>query len=203
VKLPPTNDPIAVLLRDHFQTEESDAGLRSPSLEGNPKTYSTPDSAFVARVDSGRHGKHKRCRAALAKLSEEDRLVLTLAYGLHLRSREIDDANGRKAPKKGERNWRVVLRETYGIGDVVGIVLLSHRVDYLLSESGKLRKDRILSDSIAAFLNARNAFAAAYDPPNGEERLDAPKRRARGRPKGGDDVRFTAFGGLHGREIGR
>jgi hypothetical protein len=203
VKLPPHNDPIAVLLRGHFQTEESDAGLRSPNLEGNPKACSSPDAAFVARVDSGRHEKHRRCREALARLSEDERIVLTLAYGLHLRSREIDDANGRKAPKKNERNWRVVLRETYGIGDIVGIVLFDHRVDFLLSEAAKNRRDRILSDAIAAFLNARNAFAAVYEPPENEARLDAPRTRKRGRPKDGDDVRFRVLGGVHGREIGR
>lgn len=202
MKLPPSNDPIAVLLRGHFQTEESDAGLRSPNLEGNSKTCSSPDAAFVARVDSKRHDRHSRCRAALSKLAPEERIVLTLAYGLHLRSREIDDANGRKAPKKGERNWRVVLRETYGLGDVVGIVLLNRRVDFLLSESAKHQRNRILSDAIDAFLNARNAFAAAYETPEGEERLDAPKRRNRGRPRG-DEARSTLFGGIHGTEVGR
>jgi hypothetical protein len=201
VKLPPSNDPIAILLRDHFQTEESDAGLRSPSLEGSQQGSSSPDAAFVARVDSGRHDKHVRCRAALAKLSAEERLVLTLAYGLHLRSREIDDASNRRAPRKDERNWRVVLRETYRLGDIVGIVFLNHRIDYLLSDAGKNRSDRIASDAVIAFMSARQAFAAVYETPNGEARLDEPKRRSRGRPKAADGIRHVAFGGIHGREI--
>lgn len=203
MKLPPYNDRIALLLRNHYQTEESDAGLRSPSLEGSPKGSSSPDAAAIARVSSKRQDGHGRCREALSKLAPNERTVLTLAYGLHLRSREIDDSSKRKAPKKSERDWRVVLRETYGIGDLAGIVLLHHPIDFLLSEAAKSRRERILSDSVYALHEARRAFAAVYVPPNGEERLDAPQKRNRGRPKVDDGVRFRVLGGSHGREIGR
>lgn len=202
MKLPPANDPIAALLRTHFQTEESDAGLRSPSLESSPRSGSSPDAAFVSRVASGRHDRHVRCREALSKLIPEDRTVLALAYGLHLRSREIDDESGRKAPKKDNRNWRVVLRDAYKLGDVVGIVLLKHELSYLLSESAKSKRERIVSDALYRLANARTAFAAVYEPPEGMPRLDEKPRRKRGRSNERNDIRSSIFDGMHGREIG-
>lgn len=197
------NDRIAVVLRNHFQTEESDAGLRSPGFESSPKASASPDAAFVARADSDRQGVHRRCRAALAQLQPYEREILLLAYGLHLRSREIDDEGGRHAPKKSDRDWRVVLREIYGIGDVVGIVLRGRRISYLLSEAGRNCKIDIITDAIDELLNARNAFAKVYEPPNGEERLDAPKKRKRGRTSEREIVRHSAFGGIHDLEFWR
>lgn len=191
-------------------TEAADAGLRSPSLESSPRTSSAPDTAAVARVDSGRQDKHRRVRDALRRLSPEHVNVLSLAYGCTFRSREIDDASGRRAPRKGDRNWRVLLREAYALGDRVAIVFATKEaieaegdaVRVLLSESNKGRHAAIEQEAIALFVDARKAFAAVYVPPKGEEPLRAEPERKRGRPKAKDGLRLHAFGGAHGREIG-
>lgn len=217
VKTPPYTDGIAVLLREHFQTEESDAGLRSSGWESNPKTTSSPDSAAVARSSSGRHEMHARVRAALSMLDASERNVLALAYGVVFRSRDVDDKGGRKVPRKADRNWRVRLRETYrDLGDVVAVAMASpfairsakleakgEIVEWLCSDTANRQRQTIQDEAIALLIGARKSFAAAYEPPNGEERFDAPKRRARGRPANGDDLRTRVLGGIHGREIGR
>lgn len=217
MKVPPYNDRIAVLLRDHFQTEESDAGLRSPSLEGQPKSYSTPDAAAVARASGDRYDKHRRCRDALNELAPTERNVLSLAYGVVFRSRDVDDFSGRKAPKKLDRNWRVRLRETFrDLGDVVAVVMAlpfvlqnaktdakDNVIEWLLSDIAKRNRQQIQDDAIEILSSARKAFAEVYIPPEGEERLDAPKKRGRGRPRTDDDFRFRLLGGIHGKEIGR
>lgn len=214
VKIPPHNDPIAVLLRDHFQTEESDAGLRSPSLEGAPKGSSSPDTAAVTRASSGRQDKHRRCRAALSLLDQSERTVLSLAYGMSIRSRDIDDHHGRKAPKKIDRNWRVLLRETFrDLGAAVGIVQASPLairsakngsvIEWLMTSEAKSQRQTIQDEAVALLIAARKSFALCYIPPANEEKLDAPKKRNRGRPKIDDDIRYRLLGGAHGREIGR
>lgn len=57
---------------------------------------------------------HRRVRAALQSLSAKHVEILSLAYGVTLRSRDYDDHGKRKAVKAGERNWRVLLVELYG-----------------------------------------------------------------------------------------
>lgn len=191
-------------------TEASDAGLRSPDLKGTGRGSSSPDTAAVARADSGRQEKHRRVRAAFALLSSEHVNVLSLAYGCTFRNREIDDGNKRKAPRKEDRNWRVLLRETYLLGDQVAIVLATsgareakgNAVSWLLSESVKAKSEHIEQEAIELLVDARKAFAAVYNPAEGEEPLQAETKRKRGRPTVGDEVRLRAFGGAHGREIG-
>ncbi len=210
MKLPPNNDAIAVLLQTHFLTEASDAGLRSPDLKGTGKGSSSPDTAAVARVDSGRQDKHRRVRAAFAKLSPEHVNVLSLAYGCTFRSRDIDDGNNRRAPRKGDRNWRVLLRESYSLGDCTPIVLATNgaveakgnAVSWLLSESSKGRRALIEQEAIELLVEARRAFVEVYIPPEGEESLCAEPKRRRGRPPAADGIQLRAFGGAHGREIG-
>jgi hypothetical protein len=210
VKLPPNNDAIAVLLQTHFMTEASDAGLRSPDLKGTARGSSSPDTAAVARVDSGRHEKHHRIRDALSKLPRDHVDVLSLAYGCTFRSRDIDDGNKRRAPQKKDRNWRVLLRESYSLGDCTPIVLATNgaveakgnAVSWLLSESAKSRRALIEQEAIELLVEARRAFAAVYVPPEGEDPLCAEPKRRRGRPPAADGIQLRAFGGAHGREIG-
>lgn len=210
MRLPPNDDAIAVLLRDHFATEAADAGLRSPNLKGTGTGSSSPDTAAVARVDSDRQDKHRRIRDAFRLISLECANVLSLAYGCTFRSRDIDDVSGRKAPRKADRNWRVLLREVYALGDQTAIVLATREaanagdnaIRHLLSEPVKARRGAIEQEAIELLIGARKAFAAVYTPPKGECALQAETKRRRGRPKGGDGLRFRAFGGAHGREIG-
>jgi hypothetical protein len=174
VKVPPYNDRIANILRDHFQSEESDAGLRSPNLEGSPRASSSPDAAVIARMSSGRQDRHARARAALSELDPSERNVLSLAYGIVFRSRDIDDTNGRKAPRKVDRNWRILLRETYrDLGDAVAVVMASpfairsakiemkgEIVEWLRSDVAKRNRDRIQDEAIVLLVSARKWFAA-------------------------------------------
>jgi hypothetical protein len=197
------------LLHNHFLTEAADAGLRSPNLEGSPRGSSSPDTAAVARVDSGRQEKHRKVRTALSKLSPEHVNVLSLAYGCTFRSRDIDDTCGRKAPRKETRNWRLLLREAYALGDSTAIVFAVREVAqakdpvaYLLSESTKSRHIAIEQEAIELLIDARKAFADVYEGPDGEALLEAQPKRRRGRPKAGDGLQLRAFGGAHGREIG-
>lgn len=211
MKLPPNDDAVAILLRNHFMTEASDAGLRSPSLEGSPRSNSSPDAAFVARADSGRQEKHRAIRTAFSKLSKRHVDVLSLAYGCVFREREIDDGSRRKAPRKEERNWRALLRETYRLGDVAAIVLATEEathakgsaVTWLLSETAKGKRALIEQEAVEMLVEARAAFAAAYVPPKGGSPVEIGTGRRKGRPKASDAVRLQAFGGAHGREIGR
>ena len=192
-------------------TEASDAGLRSPSLEGSPRSTSSPDAAFVARADLGRQEKHRAIRETFSKLSKKHVDVLSLAYGCVFRVREIDDGSRRKAPRKEERNWRAVLRETYQLGDVSAIVLTTEEamqakgdvVTWLLSETAKGKRALIEREAIEMLIEARAAFVAAYVPPKGEGPIEIETKRRKGRPKASDAVRRSAFGGAHGREIGR
>jgi hypothetical protein len=213
VKLPPYNDPIALKLRDHFATEASDAGLRSPSLEGSPKASSSPDAAAVARASSGRQAMHSAVRDALRRIGPDHADVLSLAYGVTFRYRDIDDGNRRKALRKEERNWRVLLRETYRLGEHVAIVLASKSareaqgdaVAWLLSEAAKNNHTKIEDECVELLVKARKLFAAAYIPPKGsqEDPLQVEHgKRKRARPIAGDTIRVRAFGGVHNREVG-
>lgn len=68
---------------------------------------------MVARMDRGAEVEHRRVRAALKAIPEHAG-ILALAYGVILRSRDIDDGAKRRAPKAAERNWRVRFAELYG-----------------------------------------------------------------------------------------
>lgn len=136
--------------------------------------------------------------------------MLCLAYGCTFRSREIDDGNGRKAPRKEDRNWRVLLRETYGLGDRCAIVLATqaarsakgNAIRFLLSEGAKCRAALLTQEAIGLLIEARKAFAAVYEPSEEGESLQVETKRKRGRPSAGDSLRLSAFFGAHGREIG-
>lgn len=110
----------ATILRDHFDTEAADAGLKSLNLESTGASGSRSfDGAAVARADRSRERSlhtHRRIREALQKLRPEHVEIVSLAYGVRLRSRDIEDGKKRKALRQHERNWRVRLAEVYGSG---------------------------------------------------------------------------------------
>jgi hypothetical protein len=192
-------------------TEASDAGLRSPNLEGSPRT-SSPDSAAIARVYSDRQGTHRCIRKAFQQIGPEHTNVLSLAYGVTFRDRDIDDGNRHKAPKKADRNWRVLLHDVYSrLGQQVAIVLATRQaieaegkaVSWLLSETAKGIVDDIEEEAIGLLIVARKQFSVVYVSPEGQPLFqDEPTKRKRGRPSQGDHVRVRAFHGIHDQEIG-
>lgn len=107
------------ILRNHFDTEASDAGLRSLDLASTGASGSRSyDASAVARVDR-HHNKlvefrHDQVRASLKSLHPKHVEVLSLAYGNRLRTRDIEDGKHRKAVRQTERGWRVRLAELYG-----------------------------------------------------------------------------------------
>ena len=81
------------------------------------------------RVVRGSTVDHRRIRTILQTLSAEHVAALSLAFGVTLRSRDIDDTSKRRAPKAEERNWRVLLAELYGVeGAVVLVSPRAHRL---------------------------------------------------------------------------
>lgn len=118
----------ASILRQHFATEASDAGLRSLDLSAaggsGARSY---DAVAVARAERSR-GTHRRVREALKRLSPAQVEILLLAYGCRLRNRDIEDGKSRKALRQAERNWRVRFAEVYGAeGASVLASPLAHR----------------------------------------------------------------------------
>lgn len=192
---PPPNDSIARVLREHFDTEASDAGLRSPDWKSaGIRIASTPDAAMTARRIL-RQDEHRRVREALAKISPEHREALELAYGVTFRARDVDDGSGRRALRTEERNWRVRLREIYDFPEcaIVLCALVSARAliwrsfgsrdayrTWLLTVEGKNRSNAIEKDALEVLQEACGAFAAVYEPPVNQPRLDAePPRKIR------------------------
>lgn len=116
---------VPAILRQFFDSESRVSGLRSPDLAGTgSRGTSSPDAGAVARVSRFEPAAHRRVRAALRSLSDEHVEILSLAYGVTLRSRDYDAHGKRKAVKAGERGWRVQLVELYG-RDECAIVLAS------------------------------------------------------------------------------
>jgi hypothetical protein len=122
----PQNDSIARVLREHFDTEAVDAGLRSPDWQsGGIRSASSPDAGMFARAIRFRQDEHRRVREALARVSPEHREALELAYGVAFRERDVDDGSRRRALRTSERNWRVRLREIYDFPECA-VVLASN-----------------------------------------------------------------------------
>jgi hypothetical protein len=110
------------ILRNHFDTEASDAGLRSLDLASTgAKGSSSYDSSAVARADRGHGNDHRRVRASLKRLHAKHVEVLSLAYGTRLRTRDVEDSKKRKALPQHERNWRVRLAELYGADGLIAL----------------------------------------------------------------------------------
>jgi hypothetical protein len=111
------------ILRNHFDTEASDAGLRSLDLASTgAKCSSSYDSSAVARAERGHGRDHQRVRASLKRLSPKHVEIITLAYGERLRTRDIEDGKHRRAVRQNERNWRVRLAELYGADGLIALV---------------------------------------------------------------------------------
>lgn len=124
---------LATLLRIYFDTEASHAGLRSPDLaRAGGRSATTPDAAAVARVARGAPVDHRRIRQALQALDPRHAEVLSLAFGVTLRNRDVDDTSRRKAIRTPERSWRVQLAELYGVEGAV--VLASPKARRLFEE---------------------------------------------------------------------
>ncbi len=212
----PDDDPIALTLRDHFDTEAADAGLRSIDLSGSGvRGSSSPDTAAVARASQNRQEEHRRVRDALRRIDRSHADALLLAYGTRLRDREMDDCRRGKAPRRAERDWRVLLHELYPIGPCVAVVMASRTADetarresagdvlaWLLSGVSAPYRRAVEEEVLVLLKEARAAFAAAYVPPSGRARLDAVPQARRGRPFDKERIRFHALDGAHNEEIG-
>lgn len=107
------------ILRDHFDFEASDAGLRSLDLAGVGGGSSSPDASAVARAARGKARGHARVRETLKRLAPKHVELLSLAYGVRLRTRDTEDGKHRKAARQSERGWRVRLAEIYGADGAV------------------------------------------------------------------------------------
>jgi hypothetical protein len=130
----------ASILRDHFDTEASDAGLRSADLaSAGGGGWRSFDASAVARFDRskaralfGHEHNHRRVRETLKRLQPKHVELLSLAYETRLRSRDIEDGKKRRAVRQVERNWRVRLAELYGQEGM--IVLASPLASKLFAE---------------------------------------------------------------------
>jgi hypothetical protein len=188
----PRDDSIARVLREHFDTEAVDAGLRSPDWQsGGIRSASSPDAGMFARAIRFRQDEHRRVREALARVSPEHREALELAYGVAFRERDVDDGSRRRAPRTSERNWRVRLREIYDfpecavvlaasiVGRSIGVTDAGGFVDRVRLMDARGR-DGVKAAALELLEQARREFAAVYEPPRGFPRLDAaPPRRTR------------------------
>jgi hypothetical protein len=124
------DDAIKVLTR-HFATLESDGGIKSLDLASTgSRGTNSPDAGMIGRVaksiERDSQVEHRRVTAALRAMNPTHANALQLAYGVTLRSRDIDDgARGktRKAPRSEDRNWRVKMRELYGETAAIVIAL--------------------------------------------------------------------------------
>jgi len=117
------------ILRNHFDTEASDAGLRSLDLASTGASGSRSyDSSAVNRVDKskaramfGDDNSHRRVRETLKRMLPAHVEIITLAYQDRLRTRDIEDGKHRKALRQSERGWRVRLAELYGQEGMVAL----------------------------------------------------------------------------------
>jgi hypothetical protein len=137
----------ASILRNHFDTEASDAGLRSLDLaSAGARGSASYDASAVARVDRNRESgiSHQRVRETLQRLNAKHVELLSLAYGNRLRSRDTEDGKKRRAVRREERNWRVRLVELYG---PEGLIALASPLARKLF-AGHLRAIRTVTMSI-------------------------------------------------------
>lgn len=127
-------------LRNHFDTEASDAGLRSLDLASTGASGSRSyDAGAVARVDSKHGMAHRRVRSTLQAMLPRHVEILSLAYGIRLRTRDTEDGKHRKALRQTERGWRVRLAELYGADGAV--VLASPLAQRLYGKDVDASKD--------------------------------------------------------------
>ncbi len=199
----------AAILRTHFDTEASDAGLRSLDLASaggqGSRSY---DAAAVARADRtkarakfGDDNAHQRINETLRSISPSHAEILSLAYGVRLRSRDTEDSKRRRAVRSDERNWRVRLAELYGqegaavlASPLVKRLAGQDAIAWLLSD-GKKYFDQITTETKAALDEALDAFVAAHGI---TEAPPAPRQRSSERTR----TRVLAFHLEHGVEIG-
>lgn len=108
------HDFIAHILREHFQTEASDAGLRSPDLLGTGGGSPDPE-ARISQRKIDRQELHRRVRHALQQLDPNSARLLELAYGCPLRDREEGiPSRARKHGRVEEPGWRFRFRAAFG-----------------------------------------------------------------------------------------
>ena len=204
----------AAILRTHFDTEASDAGLRSLDLASaggqGSRSY---DAAAVARADRskkrGNDDSHQRINETLRSLSPSHAEILSLAYGVRLRSRDTEDGKKRRAVRSDERNWRVRLAELYGqegaaalasplakrlAGQNIDAVADSGIIGWLLN-AGKTHSADITTDTQARLDEALDAFVVAHGI---TEAPAVPRQRSSERTR----TRVLAFHAEHGQEIG-
>lgn len=207
----------AAILRTHFDTEASDAGLRSLDLaSAGGRGSRSYDAAAVARADrtnarakSGNDNTHQRINETLRSLSPSHAEILSLAYGVRLRSRDTEDGKKRRAIRSDERNWRVRLAELYGQdGAAVLTSPLAKRlaeqdtdtiadgsiIGWLLN-AGKTHFADITADTRTRLDEALDAFVAAHGI---TEAPPVPRQRSSERTR----TRVLAFHAEHGQEIG-
>jgi hypothetical protein len=205
------------ILRNHFDTEASDAGLRSLDLASTGARGSASyDASAVARVDRGHGHDHRRVRATLTRLHSKHVEMLSLAYGTRLRSRDTEDSKKRKAIPRAERNWRVRLVELYGNDGA--IVLASPLARKLFAEHAQVLRDgadatRPDIDERLAPLRSRDAWDVhtesaeellararnAVLPAESQDALDAAVKAA----EGGLVAWLFDAGRMHMEQIGR
>ncbi len=204
----------AAILRTHFDTEASDAGLKSLDLASTGGQGSRSyDMAAVARADRskkrGDNNTHQRINESLRSLSPQHIKIISLAYGVRLRSRDTEDSKKRRAVRSDERNWRVRLAELYGAEGAAAMASpLAKRlagqneeavadgsiVGWLLN-AGKTHLVAILMDTRARLDEALDAFVVAHgitEAPHEPRQRSTDKTRAR----------VLAFHAEHGVEIG-
>jgi len=200
----------AAILRTHYDTEASDAGLRSLDLASakgqGSRSY---DAAAVARADRNNSRTHQRVNETLRSLSPTHAEILSLAYGVRLRSRDTEDGKKRRAVRSDERNWRVRLAELYGqegaavlasplakrlAGQDVNAVADGSIIGWLLN-AGKTHSADITADTRARLDEALDAFVVVHgitDAPPAPRHRSSEKTRSR----------VLAFHAEHGQEIG-
>ena len=204
----------AAILRTHFDTEASDAGLKSLDLAGTGGQGSRSyDMAAVARADrSNRRGNdntHQRINESLRQLSPQHVEILSLAYGVRLRSRDTEDSKKRRAVRSDERNWRVRLAELYGAEGAA--VMASPLAKFLAGQDAEAVADGsiigwllgagrdhladITIDTRARLDEALDAFVVAHGI---TEAMPAPRQRSNEKTR----ARVLAYHAEHGVEIG-
>lgn len=112
------------ILRNHFDTEASDAGLRSLDLASTgAKGSRSYDASAVNRVDKSKllGSSHRRVRETFQRMLPAHVEIITLAYRDRLRTRDLEDGKHRKALRQSERGWRVRLAELYGQDGMVAL----------------------------------------------------------------------------------
>lgn len=196
----------AAILRTHFDTEASDAGLKSLDLASTGGQGSRSyDMAAVARADRskkrGNDNTHQRINESLRRLSPSHVEILSLAYGVRLRSRDTEDSKKRRAVRSDERNWRVRLAELYGAEGAAAMASPRAKriagqdvIAWLLGDGSKYA-DQLATETKAALDEALDAFVVAHGI---TEAPHVPRQRSNEKTR----TRVLAYHAEHGVEIG-